>query len=113
MKLTESVKVLFVMKMHLVGWDKICRPISCSGLGVRLLGFINKASLSKMEWRLIHEKDKLWVQVLLAKTGKAWTSLKKQTGASNLWLGIVDTVNVIAKGYRVLIENGLSTPFLE
>ena len=42
-------------QFHLVGWDKVCSPIACGGLGIRKLTSLNKALLGNgcegLGWR--------------------------------------------------------------
>lgn len=53
-------------KMHLVNWDKICKPKSEGGLGLRKFGLMNQAMLAKQFWRISQH-----LHSLLAKTFKA------------------------------------------
>uniref|UniRef100_A0A2N9FT32 CCHC-type domain-containing protein n=1 Tax=Fagus sylvatica TaxID=28930 RepID=A0A2N9FT32_FAGSY len=54
-------------KMHMVGWDKICRPKKDGGLSFSAAKPRNIALLAKLNWRLVEEKDSLWAKTLLAK----------------------------------------------
>ena len=54
-------------KLHLVGWSKIIRPKEKGGLGIQAAQAKNIALLVKFNWRLYHEKDSMWVKVLLNK----------------------------------------------
>ena len=55
--------------IHPVAWKDICKPKSMGGLGFKNLPLMNKASLAKLEWRLLQEPNSLWVRVLTAKYG--------------------------------------------
>ena len=35
-------------KIHLVGWDTVCRPNDCGGLGVRKSAWVNETFMMKM-----------------------------------------------------------------
>uniref|UniRef100_A0A2N9EPP1 Reverse transcriptase zinc-binding domain-containing protein n=1 Tax=Fagus sylvatica TaxID=28930 RepID=A0A2N9EPP1_FAGSY len=61
-----------VAKYHLVSWDKVCSPITYSGLGVKNLILFNKALLGKWLWRFGTEEDHLWRRVIAAKYGLEW-----------------------------------------
>lgn len=75
-------------KSHLFGWDTICRPIDCDGLGIRPLRLVNKASLSKMGWRLLHERKsfglKFCWQIWQKSTRLGGVKKKEKASASNL-----------------------------
>ena len=59
-----------VFKYPLVAWDKVCLPIESGGLGIRRIGFFNKALLAKWLWRFGNESNRLWRQVIAAKYGE-------------------------------------------
>ncbi|KAA3488041.1 LINE-type retrotransposon LIb DNA [Gossypium australe] len=74
-------------KIALLGWDSICQPRTCGGLGLRHLQDHNNSFLMKIGFNLVTRKDALWVQVLRSKYG--WKDqlpesiLKSQS--SHLW----------------------------
>lgn len=43
-------------KIHMINWQSICKPKATGGLGSRRVFDINKALLSKVNWRMIKEK---------------------------------------------------------
>lgn len=101
-------------KIHLIGWDSLCKPVDCGGLGIRPTRMTNIAALAKMGWRLLMEQENLWAKVLLAKYGghrKGLDIFYKSQTASNLWSGIVGAATIIQQGCKVSVENGLSTLF--
>ncbi|CAN1787165.1 Putative ribonuclease H protein At1g65750 [Linum perenne] len=54
-------------KVHLLAWDRICRPKDQGGLGLRKARELNQAYLMKLGWAILNNLDKLWVQVLTCK----------------------------------------------
>ena len=50
----------------MVSWDKICRPKKVGGLGLRKMEAVNSAFMSKLTWKIFHEKS-LWVEQMKAK----------------------------------------------
>ncbi|KAK3211993.1 hypothetical protein Dsin_016699 [Dipteronia sinensis] len=68
-------------KIHLVGWDSICRSKKNGGLGVARILDMNKSLLAKWVWRYGNEKNCLWRKVLNAKYGILGTNLRWN------WLG--------------------------
>ena len=55
-------------KVHLLRWDSICKPKSEGGLGFQKARVMkNNANLMKLAWKLIHNRDAPWVQVMRSK----------------------------------------------
>ena len=54
-------------KMHMVGWSKIIKIKEEGGLGIQAAKAKNIALLAKLNWRMYHERDSLWLKVLLNK----------------------------------------------
>ncbi|KAL6565665.1 hypothetical protein OROHE_004720 [Orobanche hederae] len=52
-----------------VGWDKVCKSEKEGGLGVKNLGRLNKALLSKWVWKFLRDRDCLWVRVVNSRFG--------------------------------------------
>ncbi|XP_061346756.1 uncharacterized protein LOC133292365 [Gastrolobium bilobum] len=57
-------------KVHLIAWDNLCKPKSARGLGIHKLKIHNEAFLHKIVWKIINDKEALWVQVLTRKYGR-------------------------------------------
>ena len=48
----------------LVACDEVCRPKSEGGLGIRRNEDVNKATITKLGWRILTDKDCLWARIL-------------------------------------------------
>ena len=59
-------------KCHLVGWDKVCVPMSNGGLQIRKLTMFNKALLGKWLWHFGVKESHLWRRVITTKFGEEW-----------------------------------------
>lgn len=101
-------------KKHLVSWEKICRPKSDGGLGIRSAKEMNMALLGKLGWRLMNTQYALWVRILRKKfrvgelSDPSWMIVKG--GWSPTWRSLVlgireavvlGTVWILGDGRRV------------
>ena len=78
-------------KIPLVSWENVCKPKEYGGLGLRNASSVNKAFMVKLGWRLINEKDSLWVRVLRSKYkcgADLMPTMKERPGQLNLWKGV-------------------------
>jgi hypothetical protein len=50
-------------KWALVSWEKICKPTSLGGLGLRDPGKLNNIMGAKIWWRWLKYPRELWVQL--------------------------------------------------
>ncbi|KAA3480824.1 Retrovirus-related Pol polyprotein LINE-1 [Gossypium australe] len=68
-------------KLALVGWESICQPRTCGGLGIRHLQDHNNSFLMKIGFNLVSQKDALWTQlphsILKSHYSHLWKSLSK------------------------------------
>ncbi|KAJ8436530.1 hypothetical protein Cgig2_026645 [Carnegiea gigantea] len=75
---------------------------------------MNAAFLSKLGWRVVVQKHKLWSRILRAKYCNNRCDLDMfapRADASNAWRGITDSINFVQKGARVEVGNGRNTLF--
>lgn len=54
-------------KQHLIAWERVAVPKSEGELGIRPAEEMNKALLSKLGWRLIHDQTSLWSKLVKKK----------------------------------------------
>lgn len=88
-------------KAHLIGWDIMMKPKGLGGLAIRNLELMNKACLMKLGWKLRHEEEQLWGQVLIGKYGRNGihqNNLEVSGSDSSLWKNL-------AKIWPILLEN--------
>ncbi|KAL0288047.1 UNVERIFIED_CONTAM: Retrovirus-related Pol polyprotein from type-2 retrotransposable element R2DM [Sesamum radiatum] len=49
-----------------VSWQKVCRPVSKGGLGIRDIQALNKSLMSRHLWRIVmHDHTSIWVTLIL------------------------------------------------
>jgi len=103
-------------KMHLVAWDRVCLPKREGGLGIQKSKFMNKALVSKIGWRLIHDRQSLWARILRKKYkvgeihDRTW--MEKKRPCSSTWRSIVAGLREVAtRGSRWVIGNGQEIRF--
>ncbi|XP_061350360.1 uncharacterized protein LOC133295534 [Gastrolobium bilobum] len=57
-------------KVHLIAWNKLCKPGWVGGLGLHNLKVHNEAFLFKIAWQILNNNNALWVRLLLGKYGR-------------------------------------------
>ena len=70
-------------KPHLVRWEIVCEDKRSGGLGVKNLGWLNKALLSKWCWMFSIERGTLWNEVTRGKyeeRERGWCTLDMRGG---------------------------------
>ena len=95
-------------KIHLVKWRMVCKPKKFGGLGLRDCETNNKANLTKLGWRVLKEKDPLWVNILKSKyrippNPRNW---KKNKSGSHIWRGIRDSKDHLVESIKWTVGNG-------
>lgn len=53
--------------MSLIGWEEVCQPKECGGLGLRKLKECNEAFMIKLGWQLLVNQSALWVKIIRTK----------------------------------------------
>ncbi|XP_029143947.1 uncharacterized protein [Arachis hypogaea] len=87
--------------LNLVKWSKVVTPRKYGGLGIRDTQCVNFALLGKLVWQLLHNKDKLWVRIMLAKYlyGSSCFSPKFSNNVSSTWRAIYKTIEKLRDGF--------------
>ncbi|XP_058756592.1 uncharacterized protein LOC131629811 [Vicia villosa] len=55
--------------IHWVNWDTVCKLREEGGLGVKNVGVMNVALLSKWKWRILVEEEAVWRGILVSRYG--------------------------------------------
>ena len=96
-------------KMHMISWEKVCRPKDLGGLGLYSTKARNLALLAKLNWRVMEDPNSLWANTLIAKycpNGIMDESLRSRRSGSSNWRGLKKGHEVFRKGLRWVVNNG-------
>ena len=78
-----------VIKVFLVSWATVCTEKIKGGMGVKSFSMMNKALLSKWNWRFANDKNSLWRKVIGIKFGESldgWHTRDLRGGyGTSLW----------------------------
>lgn len=91
--------------------DTLTSPINVGGLGIRDMRLTNISLLGKLIWCMLHDTDKLWVQVLTHKylgQNSIWCA-PKATNASITWRGILKAMSALREGFGMRLNAGNSS----
>lgn len=94
-------------KMHLLGWDKICRTKDRGGLGIPLFQARNVAFFSKLFWFALQQPTKPWAVICNHRYSL------KSCSSSMLGKGLVCGAEIVKKGSFISLNSGASTLFWE
>ena len=96
----------------LVAWDDVCRPKSEGSLGIRKNNDVNKASITKLGWRILIDKDSIWVRIMDDKyvRDNFFRALKKD-GDSIMWKEIINHRKYIRASLKWCIGDGRKVCF--
>ncbi|CAN1850207.1 Putative ribonuclease H protein At1g65750 [Linum perenne] len=103
-----------VRKLHNVNWNTVCKPKSLGGLGLRSARELNQAFLMKVAWGIVSRPNELWVQTLVSKylhRTEVGFTLKRMSGFSSLWRGVMKVWDYTLKGLYWSIKSGRNTKF--
>ncbi|GMJ07534.1 hypothetical protein HRI_004422600 [Hibiscus trionum] len=105
--------------IHWVNWEKVCKPKTYGGLGIRDIRMKNRAMLNKWVWRYGCERSSLWRKIVDAKYGMDSSRLipsatiGKRT--SRIWKDITKPLSNVndkfTKSIRLITGDGTSIDF--
>lgn len=92
---------------HLINWEVLTTPKTLGGLGIGDRRLTNMALLGKLVWSLLHERDKLWVQVLTHKyvKGTIWNT-NSRGSSSIIWRSIHKAIEALGDGFIMRLNSG-------
>lgn len=96
-------------KVHLINWNEVCQSKDAGGLGLRHSSINNMACMMKIGWKIINNRDDLWVRIVRSKYGYGDDLLpvvERKRGASNLWKGVCNRWNNVDKNISWCLGNG-------
>jgi len=99
--------------LPLIAWDKICRPKTLGGLGLRKTAAVNTAFLAKLGWKVLTQPDNVWVQQMRAKYGAPdhFFEARPKPADSWVWKCLLRLRPFIKRGIRWKVGNGQSIKF--
>jgi len=80
------------------------KPKNRSGLGVQTARDMNVSLLGKHVWSMLHERNKLWVELLSKKSTILHDNIKP--GTSYLWIFILKAAAILELGFRFRVGEG-------
>ena len=102
-------------KPHLVRWKVVCLSKKKGGLGIKCLSNLNKALLSKWNWRFANEREALWNQVIRGKYGEdrgGWRTREvREAHGVGLWKGIRMDWDLVGARISFSVGNGRRVSF--
>ncbi|KAF7843712.1 reverse transcriptase [Senna tora] len=91
-------------KIHFIGWEKICRPKTCGGLGLMKAFERNNAFLAKLLWR-VNQEEGVWARLCKYRLSLSLSS------ASTIGKCLARGRDIYEKGKINIIFSGANTNF--
>ena len=97
----------------LIAWDDVCRPKSKEGLGIRSYEDVNKATITKLGWRILTDNDSIWARIKREKYIKNnnFFRIPKKKGDSIVWREVINHRKYIGVGLKWCIGDGRKVYF--
>ncbi|CAJ2678215.1 unnamed protein product [Trifolium pratense] len=96
-------------KLVNVSWNKVCRPISEGGLGIRSMSSLNDATNLKLCWELINSEEH-WALILKSRILRKGKPISHHI-FSSIWSGIKDEFIFVVENSVWLIGKGEKVNF--
>ena len=99
-------------KVHLVGWDKICKAKEKGGLGFKKFSTLNQAMLAKQYWRIQNRPESLLLRTYRAKyfPRNSLKDYKPKPQNSWTWRSITKSKCADLQQGRWLVRSGQQIP---
>ncbi|GKV14797.1 hypothetical protein SLEP1_g25615 [Rubroshorea leprosula] len=98
-------------KIHLVGWQSVTQPKDLGGLGLKSSKEANVAAMSKLNWRLYTEKDKLWCNIFRSKYNLSDCHSPLPASGSPIWKAIIKGYDIFKAGIKWIPQSGGNVRF--
>jgi len=94
--------------LPLIAWDKMCRPKSKGGLGLRNSEAVNSAFQCKLAWRLLTKDNSLWVHTMYTKYLRSTSFLDytRKSTDSPVWRNMLRIRPLLCQGLRWKLGKG-------
>ena len=98
----------------LVACDDVCRPKFEGGLGIRKNEDVSRASIAKLNWRILIDNDSFWARIMRDKYIKNndFFRIPKKNGDSNVWKEIIMHRKHVEADLKRCIRDGRKVCFL-
>ena len=93
--------------------DEVCRPKSEGGLGIRRNEDVNKATITKLGWIILTDKDSLWARITRDKyvKGNNFFNIPKKEGDSVVWKEVINNRKYTGASLKWCIRDGRKVCF--
>ena len=97
----------------MIAWDDVRRPKSKEGLGIRSYEDVNKATITKLGWRILTDNDSIWARIKREKYIKNnnFFRIPKKKGDSIVWREVINHRKYIGVGLKWCIGDGRKVYF--